>query len=356
MVFSYAQPKTIPGILQRSASFPLHTHLLFPPSATILSLSLTDPASALPPPPTTNTLVPCRVSKGVTSFPPRDFHHVALALQPDIIWALSDLHSGLEPPSGTGKNSQGKKERRGVERTVRWLNELVETKQASPDPARSSIWVELMGGVDQRSRKAFVEGLVGEPPFPSTVSSPLDDSVAGYVLPLSMLRQRLHPSQPTTRSVLGVIHHPSPTEGFVSELEPLLEASFGPLPVGKPRYAPGALSPHEILALVEHGLDLFDYTLADEAAEAGVGLTFEFPVLEGEGEGRVEIGENLYEGRFELDFRPLADQAGRVSIVSHPTFAKNPLKHCPLSEIVVEDSVEPPFSKAYVHHLLMTHE
>ncbi|CED84657.1 trna-guanine transglycosylase [Phaffia rhodozyma] len=353
----YTHPQTIPAISKASSSRPLHKFLVFSPSTTILSLSLSDPGSSSPPPPAAGNTQLCFSSvRGTHSVAFGDFYRAALSLRPDIIWSPSDLFSGSVAPTGTGKNSRGRKEQRGVERTINWLAELILARQSIDPNERPAIWVELMGGAEPRNRRAFSQSLIDPPPVNIELTEPLDKEVTGYVLPLSALRHRLHPSDSASRSIQGIQHHPSPTPLFIQEINSLLESSLEELSAEKPRYAPAALSPFEMLDLVERGWDLFDYTPAEEAAEAGVAFSFEFPVpTETESTEPEDIGINLYDPRFEFDFTPLKP-TGKKTLVSHPTFDQNPIQHCPLSKIDVEKDTQPAFTKAYIHHLLLTHE
>ena len=185
-----------------------------------------------------------------------------------------------------------------------------------------------------------------------------------------------------------------------SPLSSLVRASLIPLPVTKPRMINSATGPLELLRLIgEIGIDLFEVGWAVEAANVGVALDFQFPVpghskntangsAQVADEGRIvefkverangdpvpkRIGHNLYEKAYTFDFSPLAScfngaaaPGGLRNIC--PCAACSPI--IPATRIA-HDSVisseeetkggkaypyKPAFTRAYIHHLLHTHE
>ncbi|PPQ87622.1 hypothetical protein CVT25_005807 [Psilocybe cyanescens] len=212
--------------------------------------------------------------------------------------------------------------------------------------------------------------------------------------------QRDPPSQSQSQST------PTPTS-----LSPLLLSSLALLLPTKPRLINGALSPHEILHYITHvGADLFDAGWAQRAADVGVALDFVFPVREGEGEGGKEggkertreIGHNLYAKEYALDFAPFADAFRGASSSSSkgkdkdkedkedtrpicPCAACSPIACAPSARLyhgadgpafsgeressseseqntpeakakTPEVRYRAPYTRAYMHHLLHTHE
>lgn len=251
----------------------------------------------------------------------------------------------------------------------------------------------MAGGPSLAARAAFAEGLV------ETLYGPeadcvkplktLDEGVVGYVFDLVPLRLALAPvTVPSASASLGL----------TDELTPLLQSSLTPLPSAKLRLVNSAASPHEMLRLVRDvGVDVFDAAWAQEAAAVGIALDFVFPVPLSSAipagdlgvvtpEANRDLGHNLYDEKYANDFSPLADSflAGINSIASTsnskasrsvcPCAACSPLapsihiSHSSLdafsfpppstsaTSLIPTPEYLPPFTRAYIHHLLHTHE
>jgi len=153
-----------------------------------------------------------------------------------------------------------------------------------------------------------------------------------------------------------------------------------------------AASPHEMLVLILHiGIDLFDSRWAQEAANRGIALDFRFPLpeeteLERPGgqppkkrtNGKVDLGHNLYDLIYAQDFSRLAkcfDTTHRDPLENeNPIETRMPICNCAacsptapaiyISHSALDDEarelsdldVVRPFTRAYIHHLLQTHE
>ena len=238
----------------------------------------------------------------------------------------------------------------------------------------------------------------------------LDDGVAGYVFDLVPLRAALSarsasaededagPAQPH-----GAVNTLAPTPHADADtvdpavLRELLQASLLPLPTHKPRIVNSATSPHEMLRLIRDvGVDVFDAHWAQRAADIGVALDFRFPVVPGltqpvgpddtdcprpkvRPSGKADLGHNLYSVEYAndhsriaagfLDGQTYTRRAAEGVPNSRPVCPcgacspRNPDSHILHStvdrlcwESQAEDSIEPPFMRSYVHHLLHTHE
>jgi queuine tRNA-ribosyltransferase len=169
-----------------------------------------------------------------------------------------------------------------------------------------------------------------------------------------------------------------------SALIPLMKASLDSLPAQKLRLVNSATSPHEILRLIRDvGIDVFDAHWAQRAADIGVALDFQFPAADTRPNNQThgtkwELGHNLYDRVYAHDFTRLADcfMDGASSLEQNnpsnrptcPCAACSPLppsQHISHSSIDSESNIEsahtalpflPPFRRAYLHHLLHTHE
>ncbi|KAL4073515.1 hypothetical protein J3A83DRAFT_4229091 [Scleroderma citrinum] len=282
-----------------------------------------------------------------------------------------------------------------------------------------NVFVNMAGGTSIPAREAFAHSLSEELFGPELQAvSPLkhlDDGVVGYSFDLATLRGAIpQPLAPHRRTPPGnflkqgipemtqytrepsefstpaskASENSSPvsprfSEPFVPpDVVPLLQASLTKLQTGKPRLVTAVRSPHEILKLIRDvGVDIFDAELAIAAANVGVALDFVFPLpptengIVGEGK-RKEVGHNLYDPVYAHQFGRLSDCLAGAAESQYST----PLQVCPCitcsprspasyilhSSVDVQSHTEegegvkecyrPPHSRAYLHHLLRTHE
>ena len=247
----------------------------------------------------------------------------------------------------------------------------------------------MAGGSSEPARAAFAQSLKETLHDKEAVDCKphqcLDDGLAGYVFDLLPLR-----------SALSFDNHVAIDGPFSLRLLLLMIASLSPLSSHKLRLVNSAISPHEMLILILHiGVDLFDSRWAQEAANRGVALDFRFPVPDEDeferpgrprgqppkkrANGKIDVGHNLYDPVYAQDFSSFAE--------SFPTKYQDPLRtetspeeggppvcdcaacspaapttyisHSALDDQARESSdldVMKPFTRAYLHHLLQTHE
>jgi hypothetical protein len=272
-----------------------------------------------------------------------------------------------------------------------------------------------MGGSVLAARDAFAETLLE--PLTGRDSSLLptldsiDGAVSGYVLDLVPIRLS------SSASLDEPAHPRAPLPD--ETMTPLIRASLRYLPEQKPRLVTGASTPHEILRLIRSsGIDLFDSSWAQRAAaDHGVALDFRFPVSRRiwsesqlPGFAQRSAALNLYKPCFAMDFSRLSDdlmsawdahQARNGENVVHfdkwavangdvlvckciacsPEAVEAPIVHSVVEIFNVGPSESPfepsntlhteamtathsspsrvpsrHFSRAYLHHLLHTHE
>jgi Queuine tRNA-ribosyltransferase len=306
-----------------------------------------------------------------------------LSAQPDVVVALSDI------PSTAGSHSQ-KRITKSIERSASWLANIlrplpgrhVAAAPIAGNPASRplNVFVHMAGGTSPAARQAFAQSLL-EPLFDKEAEAikplnNLDEGVAGYTFNLAPLHKLLSPSPRHAASKNGFVavidlFSTPPAPSATAQIISLIRVSLGPLPTTKPRIVHSAGSPHEILALIRDvGIDLFDAHWAQRAADVGVALDFVFPtprhVVAPDAAPR-EIGHNLYDKRYSHDFSPFADALRSCSaqqgdtrppcpcMACAPSRPSNPLKHSSVDEALpVHTPV--PYTRAYVHHLLHTHE
>lgn len=276
----------------------------------------------------------------------------------------------------------------------------------------------MAGGTSLPARKAFAYGLRETLHGPEADAIKplrcLDEGITGYVFDLAVLRG-IKPSPNTSQHQSlsdgflqlerpEMLQHPehiveAPTPNTTEEVsrtamsilsmaEPsvlpsivsLLRASLGELSEQKPRLVTGTRSPHEMLRLIRDvGVDLFDVGWAMNAANFGVALDFVFPVpASGAVNARQSLGHNLYNPIYAHQFGRLADtlvgaaeSADGVATQRHVCSCiacspRSPSSHILHSTVDQQPHAttggeaiaryEKPYSRAYIHHLLHTHE
>lgn len=336
---------------------PFHRFLGFDPNNHLLSTSARDPYDGREMPPNGHGHMSVYTLRGVRKLSPADWRSHVLACQPDIVFALSDTPF-TDPPYSQ------KRLTKSIERSSAWLSSLLHSSPGCDSPL--NIIVHMAGGTCIPARKAFAENLLEKLHGPQVeVIKPLeklDDGVVGYSFDLVPLRQSLY------------AQHRNANDSMLSQTDlliSLLDSSLAILPRNKLRLINSTKSPHEILKLISTiGIDLFDAQWAQQAADIGVTLDFQFPVC-GTETRQAQIGHNLYDSKFSLDFNPLADAfrgvfTADVDLPICLCAACSPIS--PFTQIFhgvdtptnyqpePEPQYKPPFTRAYIHHLLHTHE
>lgn len=207
----------------------------------------------------------------------------------------------------------------------------------------------------------------------------LDDGVSGYTFDLVPLRLALDASaSPAPQSAhLGALDALQPTPAKkptnVDKIIPLILASLEPLSIPKPRLVYSSRSPYEMLQLIQHiGIDLFDAHWAQRASDIGIALNFQFPVSKDiTNDVRQSLGHNLYHPDYAFDFSPLAGktlvraEGGNMTTLClcsacSPVVPGTRICHgtdpSEASVLSTYTSNRPAFTRAYLHHLLHTHE
>lgn len=232
------------------------------------------------------------------------------------------------------------------------------------------------GGTSISARRAFSESLLetlqGREAEAVKPLQCLDDGVTGYVFDLVPLRASLDYVVAAIRDEKTL--QPDATSSRISQLSTLLHISLDPLPIEKLRFVNSTDSPHEMLRLIQRiGIDLFDSHWAQRAADIGVALDFTFPVSTHgparQRHGKRDLGHNLYDACYAHDFSALAscfvgyihenkgDRDICLCAACSPTSPTSRISHSSvdMNEANSEEYL-PPFTRAYLHHLLHTHE
>ncbi|KAK0500025.1 tRNA-guanine(15) transglycosylase-like protein [Armillaria luteobubalina] len=345
---------------------PLHRFLGYPADKSVVSMSLRDPHDGREVPPNGNAFVSANSIRGIKRIPPEEWRSYVLTCKPDIVVPLSD--TPFTPPPYSQKRLT-----KSIERSFTWLTHFLQAIEGSHP---LNIFVPLTGGGSIAARTAFSESLLetlhGKDADMVKPLKSLDEGVNGYQLDLVPLRLALSGNGPES---IGINKIPVPTNPDIktSDIVPLLRSSLSPLPAHKIRLVNSAVSPHEMLTLIQQiGVDLFDAQWAQRAADIGVALDFTFPVCNRgarwRSNGKRDIGHNLFDHSYAEDFSPLANcfvgeaaRSGDVPVcvcgACSPVSPHTRISHSCLDESAPSGGeIGPAFTRAYLHHLLHTHE
>ncbi|KAL1947553.1 hypothetical protein VTO73DRAFT_13277 [Trametes versicolor] len=379
---------------------PLHKFLGYSPEKHTLTMTLRDPSDGRKMPPNGNDFVSAHCTRGVRKVTASTWKSYVQKCKPDIVVALSDTPFTLPPHSQ-------KRLTKSIERSIAWLSNILKVPAVSSTPDAYTrpqhVLLHLAGGAIPDARAEFSERLTDPVERRDAVElaplNTLDEGVAGYVFDLLPLRAALEAESQPARDegdlaggLLRVSdrHRSSPESS--NTLAGLLQSSLQALPLGKPRVLNSPASPHEVLRLVRDvGVDLVDSFWAQRAADMGLALDFRFPIQDDSvpnpsdcapprkrKSGRLDLGHNLFDSLYIHDHTRLASslldsqsaaKSGGSQLVCEcaacsPRSPPARLLHstidcqtwqdetCPTSP----NAAQPPVTRAYVHHLLHTHE
>ncbi|KAG1871426.1 tRNA-guanine(15) transglycosylase-like protein [Suillus subluteus] len=340
-------------------------------------------------------------------------------MQPDIAFALSDTPFTVAPHSQKRLTKSIERSAAWLADLLRPVENAMDASPMESTPTTLNVFVHMAGGTSTSARRAFshsltetLHGLEANAVKPLLC---LDEGVAGYAFDLAGLHVRPAPlSTPNDRGggieiaenslilqnseslaqtpTINTAVTPTSLSSNMIEslsffslapsLDKLLRASLEPLPIAKPRLVTDVRSPHEILRLIRDiGVDVFDAGWAVKAADIGVALDFIFPVPSGHDSSpdhcKRDIGHNLYDAKYAHDFISLSDAflAGHNRTSSSkspvcpcaacsPVAPAYPIHHSKVdvqshqahSDSTNQKQFLPPFTRAYLHHLLRTPE
>ncbi|VDB87075.1 unnamed protein product [Peniophora sp. CBMAI 1063] len=367
----------------QNGSKALHKFLSFKNDKHVVSMTLRDPFDTRDMPSNEAGFVNAFCIRGVRKCTPDDWRRYILACDPDIVYALSDIPFTSIPPSQ-------RRITKSIERSLSWLAHILAPLDPLDTPTSRphlNVFAHMAGHIVPEARRAFAESLkeklYGKELDAIKPFKTLDEGVVGYTFDLAPLHKALSPPGPLTHTpsstslnVRGTLveldSNPNvPTPSTIDKLVPLLQASLAPLPVEKPRIAHSAGSPHEMLILIRDvGMDLFDAHWAQRAADVGLALDFSFPAPASSSDAantKRDLGHNLYDTAYTRDFSPLADCFAPGCAPPDDARPKCGCMACTVrapTSVLRHSSIDPPqeyptsyfYSRAYLHHLLHTHE
>ncbi|TFK67636.1 hypothetical protein BDN72DRAFT_842823 [Pluteus cervinus] len=354
---------------------PMHNFLGFVPGQHLLSLCIRDPADGREMPPNGNKHTSAYCLRGVRKVSPENWRTYVEACQPDMVVAMYD-QPFTDPPYSQ------KRLTKSIERTSAWLADLLLSLQSSQSSRhRPLVLVQMAGGTNIAARKAFSTNLTdilyGKEADAIAPLTCLDEGVFGYTFDLVPLRQSLDPTTPDSPTPTADPTLPDPVPSDVStqscvqttQLIPFIQASLSSLPTTKIRVTHTARSPHEILRLIQDvGIDIFDAHWAQKAADVGVALDFQFPVPKHGAttrrNGKRDLGHNLYHSQYTHDLCWMASSFSKerpcTCLACSPFSPATRIEHSIVDhdsqDPIASNTQKPSFSRAYIHHLLHTHE
>ncbi|KAL0071158.1 hypothetical protein AAF712_001718 [Marasmius tenuissimus] len=348
----------------------MHELLGFKRDRHVVSMSLRDLGDGREMPPNTAKYVSAWCIRGVRKVTPADYREYASKAKPDLVYALADVQPVVSQ----------KRLIKSVERTAEWLVQLLKPSDSEDNARAPSVLLQMPGGQSIAARSAFARTIL-EPLHPTEIDAlrplslgSLDDGIAGYVV---------DGSPDLMKASLDSLDINKPRLAHTSSFSAISNTSYETSPSAGVDMIRG---PHDILVLIRDvGIDLFGAEWAVKLAQWGVALDFEFPVPRApensnqneEASGgfprlrasKRDIGHNLYDVRYRTDFNRLLNSN---STLLCPCLACDP-SSCVPEEVIRHSHVDdppssylkspsqsshthPPHTRAYIHHLLHTHE
>ncbi|KAF6252340.1 tRNA-guanine(15) transglycosylase-like protein [Scenedesmus sp. NREL 46B-D3] len=260
-----------------------------------------------------NTAVYATLYTGGTQVTPERYMQAIAALQPDMYVALADEVPGDARPKRVGQS---------VDRTIKWLDECIQHHQAlqqqqqqQKQQQQKQQQAEAAARVPDPQLFAAIVGAASEQERVRSAKAAAGREVAGFAL-----------------CGFGMGEPAAARPG-------LMAAALQHLPADKPRVVVGLASPEEVLEAVSQGVDLFDCSYPTHATAQGYALCFPLRQHEEQQQQQdyvdTECGAddsklNLWSLQYRADKGPLVQGCSCFACRSH--------------------------SRAYLHHLLHTHE
>ncbi|KAF9959054.1 Queuine tRNA-ribosyltransferase subunit qtrtd1 [Mortierella alpina] len=231
---------------------------------------------------------------GVRQLTLEDYLKVVRAYQPDIVATFADTISDLEQtesgkPSGPGRGQ--KRVRKSVERSLKWLDQILKERQgidalaedraAEEDSKKIKRDSGLINKDSQARLKNAMDQMTQEAQkldLSPTRKSWRGISVFAHVVGAQLEQERIRSAQETAKreDVDGFIIDTNTVPGSRDEVFRLLKASIDHLPAEKPRLVYGMQTPEDVLRSIALGADLFDTSYPSQLTEDGKASLFSF--------------------------------------------------------------------------------
>ncbi|KAI5477190.1 hypothetical protein MNV49_006634 [Pseudohyphozyma bogoriensis] len=294
-----------------AAPFSLHRYMGFHQSSSqnqqLLALGLRDSADPVPMVSFNHDeSVSANTGTGAIKVTPAEYLAWTLPRPPDLLFSFAD-----DPLGG---DLSKKRLRKSITRSLAWIEEI-----ALGAKGHVAVFAPLVGGSSPAGRELFVKLLSAE--------TEVVDAISGWTLDVA--------------TALGPSTQPDPLA-----IPSLFNTSLSPLSPSKPRTVLSAAGPHDVLRLVRDvGIDCFVDEWSSRCSTDGCALDFDFPVDPNRSReakkdvttGKTDVGYSLFDTKHVGSFLPLSTSPLGQPSGPHPFGS------------------EPP-TRAYVHHLLQTHE
>ncbi|KAF3912823.1 hypothetical protein AA313_de0202173 [Arthrobotrys entomopaga] len=284
---------TYPSTLRNFISLPPQTFLLLSPRKS--------PAIHCPKP-NSDSQISILTSVGFRDLPIKDYVSAVVKLHPDIVLGVADTPNAEKT---VGKNRLGKI----ATRTEKWLDELLGRIDSSYNNNNNN---------NNKNNNDNDTGGIVEGGFKPAVFAPL--------LPLEKERQRLYLSYlvDNTPKLTGLVFPTAESLSVLPEELNHLARLQSDVSIG----------PHEVLEMVDMGVDIFNVSFASLATDAGIALHFKFGddnnanntkdggEEEEEEEGGVlleqlDLATDMWNERFATDLSPLEEGCGCYACQKH---------------------------------------
>lgn len=276
--------------------------------------------------------VTCSTSRGFLKITPAEFTRAARASRPEAMDLLSD-----PLPASDLRTERVKK---SVDRTLAWAD-LQLKQMAQPKPIASPV------DTDESAERAAKRAAVVTADAPTDVETHCAPRIFGCVQGGGILKERVRCAAALSAlpQLSGFVLGGFGTGESPSDRDRLIRATIAALAPDKPRLISGVGSPEEILRCVDAGVDLFSTDYPFALAMNGCAMTFD---IDPGTDSSTHSKTSMENDRSGVGAGLTVARSAAAMNLHDARFAEDGSKLTPGS--CVEDS------RAYIHHLLLTHE
>ncbi|KAG0351965.1 Queuine tRNA-ribosyltransferase subunit qtrtd1 [Podila minutissima] len=215
-------------------------------------------------------------NKGVRQLTLEDYLKVVRAYHPDIVGAFTDSISDTKEPGQ-------KRVRKSVERSLKWLDQVLLERQgfdglAQDREAEEKKKLKSRNKENQTPIVSETVASVSVSPVKRTTLPWTDVGLFAHVQGAQFEQERVRSAQETAKrtGVDGYIVDTNALPGSRDDILKMLKASMDHLPKDKPRLVYGMQAPEDVLRSIALGADLFDTSYPFLLTEDGKASLFSF--------------------------------------------------------------------------------
>ncbi|KAF9371738.1 Queuine tRNA-ribosyltransferase subunit qtrtd1 [Podila verticillata] len=240
----------------------------------ILLCDIRDSSSFTKVPFNTDRVVSMISNKGVRRLTLEDYLKVVRAYHPDIVSAFTDSISDTKEPGQ-------KRVRKSVERSLKWLDQVLLERQGLDGLAQDREAEEkkkLKSRNKENQMPVVAETTTVSSPVKSTTLPWTDVGLFAHVQGAQFDQERVRSAQETAKrtGVDGYIIDTNALPGSRDDILKMLKISVDHLPKDKPRLVYGMQAPEDVLQSIALGADLFDTSYPFLLTEDGKASLFSF--------------------------------------------------------------------------------